>query len=159
MVTRLAPELNGIERAGLAEFFLICWDLMRFAKEQGIPAQGRGSATSSRPSAPQPTTRNLRGGSSGIDQLPCGLGGPAGHAAPARVRVAYPGLWLADGVYATSTDHDRTDRHRTHGTGPVTIGDGVFIGAGSAIGPGAVIRPGARLDAESRVYPMEVVGP
>ena len=36
-----------IERAGLAEFFLICWDLMRFAKEQGIPAQGRGSATSS----------------------------------------------------------------------------------------------------------------
>ena len=33
-----------IERAGLAEFFLICWDLMRFAKEQGIPAQGRGSA-------------------------------------------------------------------------------------------------------------------
>jgi DNA polymerase III alpha subunit len=36
-----------IERAGLAEFFLICWDLMRFAKEQGIPAQGRGSAASS----------------------------------------------------------------------------------------------------------------
>ncbi|MEO6496922.1 MAG: OB-fold nucleic acid binding domain-containing protein, partial [Solirubrobacteraceae bacterium] len=31
-------------RAGLAEFFLICWDLMRFAKSQGIPAQGRGSA-------------------------------------------------------------------------------------------------------------------
>jgi hypothetical protein len=24
----------------------------------------------------------------------------AGHAAPARVRIAYPGLWLADGVYA-----------------------------------------------------------
>lgn len=42
---------------------------------------------------------------------------------------------------------------------PVTIGDGVFIGAGSAIGPGAVIRSGARLDAETRVYPMEVVGP
>ena len=36
-----------IERAGLAEFFLICWDLMRFAKEEGIPAQGRGSAASS----------------------------------------------------------------------------------------------------------------
>ena len=36
-----------IERAGLAEFFLICWDLMRFAREQGIPAQGRGSAASS----------------------------------------------------------------------------------------------------------------
>jgi len=47
VVKRLAHELGVIERAGLAEFFLICWDLMRFAKEQGIPAQGRGSATSS----------------------------------------------------------------------------------------------------------------
>jgi DNA polymerase III alpha subunit len=47
VVNRLAHELNVIERAGLAEFFLICWDLMRFAKERGIPAQGRGSAASS----------------------------------------------------------------------------------------------------------------
>ena len=47
VVKRLAHELDVIERAGLAEFFLICGDLMRFAKEQGIPAQGRGSATSS----------------------------------------------------------------------------------------------------------------
>ena len=47
VVKRLANELDVIERAGLAEFFLICWDLMRFAKEEGIPAQGRGSATSS----------------------------------------------------------------------------------------------------------------
>ncbi len=47
VVKRLAHELDVIERAGLAEFFLICWDLMRFAKEQGIPAQGRGSAASS----------------------------------------------------------------------------------------------------------------
>ena len=47
VVKRLAHELEVIERAGLAEFFLICWDLMRFAKERGIPAQGRGSATSS----------------------------------------------------------------------------------------------------------------
>jgi DNA polymerase III alpha subunit len=47
VVNRLAHELDVIERAGLAEFFLICWDLMRFAKEHGIPAQGRGSATSS----------------------------------------------------------------------------------------------------------------
>jgi len=47
VVKRLAHELDVIERAGLAEFFLICWDLMRFAKERGIPAQGRGSATSS----------------------------------------------------------------------------------------------------------------
>src|SRR5215212_1268716 len=47
VVNRLAHELSVIERAGLAEFFLICCDLMRFAKEQGIPAQGRGSAASS----------------------------------------------------------------------------------------------------------------
>jgi DNA polymerase III alpha subunit len=47
VVNRLAHELDVIERAGLAEFFLICWDLMRFAKSRGIPAQGRGSATSS----------------------------------------------------------------------------------------------------------------
>jgi DNA polymerase III alpha subunit len=47
VVNRLAHELDVIERAGLAEFFLICWDLMRFAREQGIPAQGRGSAASS----------------------------------------------------------------------------------------------------------------
>ena len=47
VVKRLAHELEVIERAGLAEFFLICGDLMRFAKERGIPAQGRGSATSS----------------------------------------------------------------------------------------------------------------
>ncbi|HUQ44078.1 MAG TPA: PHP domain-containing protein [Candidatus Limnocylindria bacterium] len=47
VMSRLAHELGVIERAGLAEFFLICWDLMRFAKKQGIPAQGRGSATSS----------------------------------------------------------------------------------------------------------------
>jgi DNA polymerase III alpha subunit len=47
VVKRLAHELEVIERAGLAEFFLICWDLMRFARDQGIPAQGRGSAASS----------------------------------------------------------------------------------------------------------------
>src|SRR4029453_8215224 len=47
VVNRLAHELDVIERAGLAEFFLICWDLMQFAKGRGTPAQGRGSATSS----------------------------------------------------------------------------------------------------------------
>jgi error-prone DNA polymerase len=44
VVKQLAHELEVIERTGLAEFFLICWDLMRFARERGIPAQGRGSA-------------------------------------------------------------------------------------------------------------------
>jgi DNA polymerase III alpha subunit len=44
VLKQLAHELEVIERTGLAEFFLICWDLMRFCKERGIPAQGRGSA-------------------------------------------------------------------------------------------------------------------
>jgi DNA polymerase III alpha subunit len=44
VVKQLAHELDVIERTGLAEFFLICWDLMRFCRERGIPAQGRGSA-------------------------------------------------------------------------------------------------------------------
>src|SRR6266545_7889240 len=47
VVQQLAHELGVIERTGLAEFFLICWDLMRFARERGIPAQGRGSAADS----------------------------------------------------------------------------------------------------------------
>ncbi len=47
VVRQLAHELDVIERTGLAEFFLICWDLMRFARERGIPAQGRGSAAGS----------------------------------------------------------------------------------------------------------------
>ncbi|MGH2408359.1 MAG: PHP domain-containing protein, partial [Candidatus Limnocylindrales bacterium] len=44
VIKQLAHELEVIERTGLAEFFLICWDLMRFARERNIPAQGRGSA-------------------------------------------------------------------------------------------------------------------
>ncbi len=47
VVRQLAHELDVIERTGLAEFFLICWDLMHFAKERRIPAQGRGSAADS----------------------------------------------------------------------------------------------------------------
>ena len=47
VVKQLAHELGVIEQTGLAEFFLICWDLVRFAKEKGIPAQGRGSAAGS----------------------------------------------------------------------------------------------------------------
>jgi error-prone DNA polymerase len=47
VVKQLAHELDVIEKTGLAEFFLICWDIMRFAREAGIPAQGRGSAANS----------------------------------------------------------------------------------------------------------------
>ncbi|HVD00904.1 MAG TPA: error-prone DNA polymerase [Candidatus Dormibacteraeota bacterium] len=44
---RLQKELDVIDKTGLAEFFLINWDLMRFAKENGVPGQGRGSAADS----------------------------------------------------------------------------------------------------------------
>src|SRR3989440_10920944 len=44
---RLQRELEVIEKTGLAEFFLINWDLMRFAKEKCVPGQGRGSAADS----------------------------------------------------------------------------------------------------------------
>src|SRR5258708_2776389 len=44
---RLQRELEVIEKTGLAQVFLINWDLMRFAKEHGVPGQGRGSAADS----------------------------------------------------------------------------------------------------------------
>ena len=44
---QLAHELSVIDRCGLAEFFLINWDIVRFCKEHRIPAQGRGSAADS----------------------------------------------------------------------------------------------------------------
>ena len=43
-VKQLAHELEIIERTNLAEFFLIVWDLMEFARRKGIIGQGRGSA-------------------------------------------------------------------------------------------------------------------
>ena len=43
-VKQLAHELDIIERTNLAEFFLIVWDLMEFARRGGIIGQGRGSA-------------------------------------------------------------------------------------------------------------------
>ncbi|MEZ4614392.1 MAG: hypothetical protein R2867_02605 [Caldilineaceae bacterium] len=47
MLTQLAHELAIIERAGLAGYFLIVWDIVRFARENGIRCQGRGSAAGS----------------------------------------------------------------------------------------------------------------
>ncbi|HEY6959654.1 MAG TPA: error-prone DNA polymerase [Candidatus Limnocylindria bacterium] len=44
---QLSHELDVIERCGLAEFFLINWDIVRFCRERRIPAQGRGSAADS----------------------------------------------------------------------------------------------------------------
>ena len=40
-------ELALIDRLGLGGYFLIVWDLVRFAREQGILCQGRGSAANS----------------------------------------------------------------------------------------------------------------
>ena len=44
---QFAHELEVIERAGLSGYFLVVWDIVRFAREQGIRCQGRGSAANS----------------------------------------------------------------------------------------------------------------
>ncbi len=44
---QLTRELALIEKLGLAGYFLIVWDLVRFARDRGILAQGRGSAANS----------------------------------------------------------------------------------------------------------------
>ncbi|UCC89484.1 MAG: DNA polymerase III subunit alpha, partial [Anaerolineales bacterium] len=44
---QLAHELAVIEQAGLANYFLIVWDIVRFAGQNGIRCQGRGSAANS----------------------------------------------------------------------------------------------------------------
>jgi DNA polymerase III alpha subunit len=43
-LSQLTHELDIIDRTNLAEFFLIVWDLMEFARQRGIIGQGRGSA-------------------------------------------------------------------------------------------------------------------
>ncbi|RLC61072.1 MAG: error-prone DNA polymerase, partial [Chloroflexi bacterium] len=40
-------ELDLIKKLGLSGYFLIVWDIMDYAKRNGIPAQGRGSAANS----------------------------------------------------------------------------------------------------------------
>lgn len=42
--SRLEHELGVITRMGFESYFLIVWDFVRFAREQGIPASARGSA-------------------------------------------------------------------------------------------------------------------
>ncbi len=44
---QIEHELRLIEKLGLAGYFLIVWDIVRFCREQGILAQGRGSAANS----------------------------------------------------------------------------------------------------------------
>ena len=43
-LSQLSHELEVIDRTNLAEFFLIVWDLMEFARTNDIIGQGRGSA-------------------------------------------------------------------------------------------------------------------
>lgn len=72
------------------------------------------------------------------------------------------GCVLADNVMVASTDHDRRDRHRVHGTGPIAIGDDVFLGqnvvvlGGVTIGDGATVAAGAVVIRD--VAPGAVVG-
>ncbi|MFO7171882.1 MAG: DNA polymerase III subunit alpha [Bacillota bacterium] len=44
---RLEHELGIIRRLGFADYFLLVWDVCRYAREQGIRAAGRGSAADS----------------------------------------------------------------------------------------------------------------
>ena len=44
---QIARELALIEKLGLAGYFLIVWDIVRFCREEGILVQGRGSAANS----------------------------------------------------------------------------------------------------------------
>jgi len=44
---QLRHELQVIRQTGLAGYFLLVWDIVRFAKEQGIQVRGRGSAAHS----------------------------------------------------------------------------------------------------------------
>jgi error-prone DNA polymerase len=46
-VRQLTHELTVIDSTGLADYFLIVWDIVRYARSQGIRCQGRGSAANS----------------------------------------------------------------------------------------------------------------
>ena len=45
--SQIAHELAIISRLGLAGYFLIVWDIVRFARREGVLCQGRGSAANS----------------------------------------------------------------------------------------------------------------
>ncbi|GAA1916868.1 acyltransferase [Nocardioides hwasunensis] len=61
------------------------------------------------------------------------------------------GCVIADGVFVGSSDHDRDDRHRVHGTGPISIGDRVFLGQRSVVLGGVSIGDGATVGAHAVV--------
>ncbi|HUU60659.1 MAG TPA: hypothetical protein VMZ50_14055, partial [Phycisphaerae bacterium] len=45
--SRLETELRLIQRMGFAEYFLVVWDIVQYARRQGAPVAGRGSGASS----------------------------------------------------------------------------------------------------------------
>lgn len=47
VLARLDYELGVVGRSGLANYFLLVWDIIRFARDHDIRAQGRGSAANS----------------------------------------------------------------------------------------------------------------
>ena len=47
VASQINYELNLISKMNLSGYFLIVWDIMDYAKKNGIPAQGRGSAANS----------------------------------------------------------------------------------------------------------------
>ncbi len=61
------------------------------------------------------------------------------------------GCVLADGAHVTTSDHERTDRLATFGTGPVSIGDHVFIGQRAVVLGGVTIGDGATVGAHAVV--------
>lgn len=58
---------------------------------------------------------------------------------------------VADGVFVGSSDHDRDDRHRVHGTGAISIGDRVFLGQRCVVLGGVTIGDGATVGAHAVV--------
>ncbi len=47
MLRALDKELSVVCGKGLEDYFLICWDIVRFARSRGMPSLGRGSAGNS----------------------------------------------------------------------------------------------------------------
>ncbi len=46
-MNRLQEEINVVEKLGFAGYFLIVWDIVRYAADRGMPTLGRGSAANS----------------------------------------------------------------------------------------------------------------
>ncbi len=61
------------------------------------------------------------------------------------------GTLIGEGALVASTDHERIDRHRVLGTGPITIGNNVFIGQYCIVLGGVTIGDGATIGAHSVV--------